>query len=150
MLMLFPVAALIIALVTGNTLGIVVSGAFLICTAGLIYVLGKHHAAVTAAYAAVAQNQELAQQLEEVRKNRDEYMALYKQYFNLYDAKVSECSILSHKNQELQDQLAISQMKEPAKQEETKEVQKTPRKRQNRGKKSVAEIKTDLLEKKVN
>ena len=141
--MLFPLAALIIAIVQANTLAVVIAGAFTICSAGVVYLL-------TRAIELGQDNLNLTQQLDEVRRNRDDYMALYKEYWNKYDAKVSECKILEHTIQELQDQLAISEMKEPVKQEETKEVQKTPRKRQAKGKKSVQEIKTDLLEKRVD
>ena len=145
MLMLFPIAGLVAAFLHTPmcTLAVVLACVFLICTGGLIYVM-------TRGFELGQENLNLTQQLEEVRKNRDDYMALYKEYWNKYDAKVSECKILEHTIQELQDQLAISEMKEPVKQEETKEVQKTPRKRQAKGKKSVQEIKTDLLEKRVD
>ena len=150
MLMLFPVAALIISIVFGNTLAIAISGAFIICTGGLIYVMTKLKEAL-------AQNQELADQLEQVRKNRDDYMFLYKEYWNKYDAKVSECGILDQKLKDLQ---AISEtlasgileqkLKEPAMQAAAPEVQKGTSKRQKRSKKSVQEIKTDLLEKRAD
>ena len=123
MLMLFPVAALIISIVFGNTLAIAISGAFIICTGGLIYVMTKLKEAL-------AQNQELADQLEQVRKNRDDYMFLYKEYWNKYDAKVSECSILEQKLRDLQ---AISEMNETPL---AAPVQKVPRKRQARRKHS--------------
>lgn len=40
---------------------------------------------------------ELRKQLDDVRKNRDEYMSQYKEYWEKYDAKVSENKILEEK-----------------------------------------------------
>lgn len=138
MLMLFPVAALVISIVFGNTLAIAISGAFVICTGGLIYVMTKLKEAIS-------QNQVLAEQLEQVRKNRDDYMALYKEYFNKYDLKVSECEILEQRLRDLQA-ATITEVSEGTML--AAPVQKVPRKRQAKGKKSVQEIKNDLRDNK--
>lgn len=77
------------------------------------------------------------QQLNEVRKNRDDYMHAYKEYWNKYDAKDSECKILEHKIQELQDQLQIANMPDPV-------VAAKPAVKKTRVKKSAAAIKSEL------
>ena len=70
--------------------------------------------------------------LDEVRKNRDDYMFLYKEYWNKFDAKVSECSILEQKVRDLQ---AVAEMKD-APEATPLAAQKPVRKRQARRKHS--------------